>query len=72
MKLSNKFYDVIKWIATIALPAAMTLLTVLNAAWGWNLPIEAIDATVAAVIAFLGALMGFSTAMYNKEQPCEK
>ena len=67
MKLSNKLYDVIKWIATILLPAAMTLLTALNAAWQWGLPIEAIDATIAAIITFLGAIMSFSTALYNKE-----
>lgn len=66
MKLSNKVYDVIKWCATILLPAGLTLLTALNAAWGWALPMESISATVAAVIAFMGAVMSFSTSLYNQ------
>ncbi len=66
MKLNDKLYDIIKWIVTIVLPASLTLLTAFNSAWGWNLPMESISASVAAIMAFLGALMGFSSAMYNK------
>lgn len=67
MRLSNKVYDVIKWFATIFLPAGLTLLTALNAAWGWALPMESISATVAATIAFMGAVMSFSTQLYIKD-----
>lgn len=72
MKLSNKVYDIIKWCATILLPAGLTLLTALNAAWGWGLPMEAISATVAAVIAFLGAVMSFSSQLYLKDGGSDK
>ena len=68
MKLSNKAYDALKWIVTIVLPASLTLLTAFNCAWGWNLPMEAISASVAAVMAFIGAVMGFSSALYNEEK----
>ena len=67
MKLSNKTYDVLKWVALIVLPASATLYAVLSAIWG--LPFgEQIPATITAIDTFLGALLGISTARYNKER----
>ena len=68
MKLSNKLYDILKWVCMIVLPAIATLISILDKAWGWGLPVEAIVTTISAVVAFLGAVLGFSTAQYNKEQ----
>lgn len=66
MKLSNKTYDILKYIAQIVLPALGTLYFALASIWG--LPYgEQIVGTITAVDAFLGALLGISTAMYNKE-----
>lgn len=66
MKLSNKTYDILKYIAQIVLPALGTLYFALGSIWG--LPYgEQIVGTITAVDAFLGALLGISTAMYNKE-----
>ena len=66
LRLSNKTYDVLKWVALIALPASATLYAVLSATWG--LPFgEQIPATITAVDTFLGALLGISTAKYNKD-----
>jgi len=66
MKLSNKTYDVLKWIAQIAIPAVATLYFALAQIWG--LPYgEQIVGTLTAVDAFLGALLGISTANYKKE-----
>lgn len=71
MKLSNKAYDIMKWIAMIALPAAGTLYFALAAVWG--LPYaEAVVGTITAVDAFMGALLGISGASYNKEQEAGK
>lgn len=64
--LSNKTYDVLKWIAQILLPAVGTLYFALAQIWG--LPYgEQIVGTITAVDAFLGALLGISTALYRKE-----
>jgi len=71
MKLSNGVYDVLKWICMIVLPACATLLSILDRAWGWGLPVEAIVTSISAVCAFIGAILGFSTAQYNAEQKKE-
>lgn len=66
MKLDNKTYDVLKFTAQIILPAAGTLYFALASIWG--LPYgEQIVGTITAVDAFLGTLLGISTAQYNKE-----
>lgn len=66
MKMSNKVYDVLKFIAQIVLPALGTLYFALASIWG--LPYgEEIVGTITAVDAFLGALLGLSTAQYNKK-----
>ena len=65
--MDNKMYDIIKWIAQILLPALGTLYFALAAIWG--LPYaEQIVGTITAVDAFLGAILGISTYMYNKKR----
>lgn len=65
MTLSNKTYDVLKYIAQIALPALGTLYFALSKIWG--LPFgEEIVGTITAVDTFLGALLKISTDSYNK------
>ena len=66
MKLNNKTYDILKWIAQYSLPAAGTLYFALAGIWG--LPYgEQIVGTITAVDTFLGVLLGISTANYKKE-----
>lgn len=65
-KLSNEVYDILKFIAQIVLPALGTLYFALAGIWGWPYG-EQIVGTITAVDAFLGALLGISTAAYNKE-----
>ncbi len=63
----NKTYDVLKAVAQIWLPAIATLYFALASIWG--LPYgEQIVGTITAVDAFLGAILGISTAQYNKRQ----
>lgn len=63
--MSNKTYDILKWIAALVLPALATLVIAL--AGIWNLPYgEAIGATVMAVDAFLGTILGISSKNYQK------
>lgn len=65
MKLSNKTYDILKWIAQILLPAAGTLYFALAKIWGFPYSAEIVG-TISAVDVFLGALLGLSTIQYNK------
>ena len=65
--MTNKTYDVLKYIAQIILPAAGTLYGALAGIWG--LPYgEQIVATIAAVDLFLGAVLKISTDGYNARQ----
>jgi len=65
MKISNKLYDTLKFIAQILLPAIATLYFALATIWG--LPYgEAIVGTITAIDLFLGAILGISTSEYNK------
>ena len=62
--MSNKTYDILKWIAQILLPGIGTLYFAL--AGIWNLPLaDQIVGTITAVDAFLGLLLGISTAKYK-------
>ena len=65
MKMSNKVYDVLKYIALIVLPALGTLYFALAKIWGFPYAAEVVG-TISAVDAFLGAILGISTAQYNK------
>ena len=66
MKMSNKIYDVLKWIAILFLPALAILIRTVFAIW--QIPYgEQISATIIAVQVFLGAILGVSTLNYNKE-----
>jgi len=63
--MSNKVYDVLKYIAQIALPAIGALYFALSQIWG--LPYgEEVVGTITAIDCFLGALLGISTMLYNK------
>lgn len=66
MKLSNKAYDVLKYIALILLPALGTLYFALAKIWGFPYAAEIVG-TISAVDAFLGALLKISTDKYNAE-----
>ena len=64
--MSNKMYDVLKWIAQVVLPALATLYFALAGIWG--LPYgEEIIGTITAVDTCLGVLLGISSAQYKKK-----
>ena len=63
--MSNKVYDVLKWIAMYLLPALGTLYFALSGIWG--LPYgEQIVGTITAIDTFLGVILGISATQYNK------
>jgi hypothetical protein len=67
MKLPNKVYNCLKWIALICLPALAVFYTVIAKIWG--LPFESeIPATINAVAVLIGSLIGISHLTIKKEQ----
>lgn len=67
MKMTNKAYDVMKFIAQILLPAIGALY--FGLANIWALPYaEEIVGTITVIDTFLGAILGISSAAYKKDQ----
>ena len=66
MKLSNKAFDVLKWVAILFLPALAILIRTVFAIW--KIPFgEEISNTIVALQVFLGAILGVSSLNYNKD-----
>lgn len=65
MKLNNKVYDALKWIVIIVIPAVTTAYVGLAAIWHFPYA-EEVAKTSAVICTLLGALLGISTAQYNK------
>lgn len=68
--MSNKTYDILKYIAQIVLPALGTLYFALAKIWQFPYGAEIVG-TITAVDAFLGALLKISTDQYNRENRIE-
>lgn len=66
MKLSDSLYDLLKWVVMIVLPALTTAYVGLAAIWGFPYA-EEVAKTSAVICTLLGALLGISTAQYNKD-----
>lgn len=67
MSISNKVYDVLKWIVILLLPASATLYFTLSGIW--NFPYgEQVVGTITAVTTFLGMILKISDVQYKKEQ----
>ena len=64
--LTNKTYNALKWIAQIVLPALGALYFGLSQIWSLPYGKEVVG-TITVLDTFLGALLGISTAQYNKE-----
>lgn len=64
--MSNKLYDVLKFIALVLLPALGTLYFALAGIWGFPYG-EQIVGTITAVDTFLGVILGISTHQYHKK-----
>ena len=65
MKINDRVYDCLKWIVMIVLPALSTAYVGLAAVWGWPLADE-VAKSCSVICVLLGALLGISTAEYNK------
>lgn len=66
MKLPDRVYDWLKWVALICLPALSTFYGII--ADIWNLPYgEQIPRTLTAIGLLIGALIGISQINISKE-----
>lgn len=64
--MNNKTYDILKWIATVGLPAVTTFYLTISFIWG--LPYaEQIGATLSAITTLACALLGISSVQYQKK-----
>lgn len=73
MKIPNRIYDVLKWIALICIPAIVTFLSVVLGVLDVDpKTVNVVVTIISAVGTLIGSLIGVSTSAYNKskgEQP---
>lgn len=67
MTFNNKVYDILKWVCLIFLPALSVLYAALDKAFGWGCT-ETVVPVIAAVGAFIGALIGISCQSYKEQE----
>ena len=67
MILPTKVYEILRWFIWIVLPAVGVLLSTLVGAWGWNIPLDAILATLSGIELFLGTILGIAKISNDKE-----
>lgn len=65
--MSNRTYDILKWVAQMLLPALGTLYFALAGIWGFPYGEEVVG-TITAIDTFLGVALGISTINYNKNK----
>lgn len=70
MKLNDKLYDVLKWIALVVLPALSVFYATIAGIWGLPYATQ-IPLTIDAVDVFIGALIGISHITIKKEEQNE-
>lgn len=63
--LSNKVYDVLKWIGLLFCPALATFVGVVGKVWGLS-NVDAVVTTINALGVFIGAIIGVSHGVYYR------
>lgn len=67
MKLPDKVYNVLKWIALYVLPALATFVGTVGTAVGWD-KTGVVVTIITATATFIGAVIGLSAVSYNKSK----
>lgn len=67
--MTNKVYDILKWITLIALPAISTFIITLGSLLGFDSTTAV--GIIAAITTMLGAMLGISSAKYAKMENTE-
>lgn len=68
MILTNRIYDLLKWVALVLLPALSILYLALADSWGLPYATE-VAGTLAAIDVFLATLLGISTNTFKVNHP---
>ena len=63
--MSNKVYDVLKWVAMVVLPALGTLYFALAGLWDFPYG-EQVVGTLVAIETFIGTVLQISNVQYKK------
>lgn len=66
MMISNKAYDILKWVGLICLPGLAWFVGQVGPVWGMP-HVDAIVTTLNAAGTLLGILIGVSTVNYKKQ-----
>lgn len=65
--MSNKTYDILKWVALVVLPALITFYGVVGTTL--HIPYTQETITIASAFdTFLGTILGISSVNYNKKE----
>lgn len=64
--MSNKTYDILKFVAQVVLPALATFYVTIAGFWGLPYP-EEISGTIMAVDTLIGALLYKASSDYKKK-----
>lgn len=67
MKLSDKAYDILKWVALVAIPATEGFWLTVGKVWGFPYLAE-IGTTISALGLFIATLIGVSAMNIKKEK----
>ena len=67
--MSNKVYDILKWVLLVAVAPTIAFITGLGELYGFDTTL--IVGTISLVATFLGALLGVSNVKYNKRVDSE-
>lgn len=70
MKLDNRIYDILKYVAQVGLPALGTFYFALSGIWGFPYGEEVVG-TITAIDTFLGTLLMISNVQYNRDKNSE-
>ena len=65
MKLSDRLYNILKWLVLVCFPALTTAYVGLDAIFKWGYA-DIVAKVSAIVCTLIGSLIGISTAEYNR------
>ena len=69
MYMPDKVYDVLKWVAVVAIYAVTTAFSAIARAWGLSMDIVTpVVVTLNAIGTLLGTLIGVSAVTYKNKQ----
>lgn len=70
MMIPDKIYDALKWIVLICIPAFTSAYVGFDSLFNWGYG-DIVAKASAIICTLIGALIGISTAEYNKNKPPE-